>query len=598
MPNPPPSPAQNPSAIARETLRLLAGRRLQPSPDNYRTIYQEIAGVVEEAATPFPAADLKALLGALPKESPEQLRLGRQLEQAIRSEDWDETRSVLVDFIKSISGRADLGWSELINELLRQWESRKAGLTQARKREALDHILASAGANNETLFSRLQGLCRSWSAHNAATDALLAGDEAIDSAEAPGAAGSAPPVSRASEVLPELRELFAYTLEHVVAAQLADDSALTAEAKALAAAVRDMSSLKNLKSLQDGLRKLAFRVELQSGDRGELHAGLLHLLQLLIDNVSELVIDDRWLSGQITAVREIIGRPLNVRTIDDAERRLKEVIFKQSQLKQSLNEAKEALRSMLAGFVDHLADFTDSTSDYHDKIESCARKISQADDITKLEDVLAEVMRETRAIQLSAQRSRDELRLTRVRVEETERRVSELQLELDRASLLVRHDQLTGTLNRRGLEDAFAKESARALRRRSPLCVALLDIDNFKKLNDSLGHDGGDAALIHLTTVIRETMRPQETVARLGGEEFIILLPDTEVGEAARALVRLQRELTRRFFLHNNDKLLITFSAGVTQMSDTDTQDTVIKRADEAMYRAKQSGKNRVITDP
>lgn len=125
--------------------------------------------------------------------------------------------------------------------------------------------------------------------------------------------------------------------------------------------------------------------------------------------------------------------------------------------------------------------------------------------------------------------------------------------------------------------------------------MALLDIDNFKKLNDTLGHDAGDAALIHLATVIRETMRPQDTVARFGGEEFIIILPDTSVEDAQTAIVRLQRELTRRIFLHNNDRRLITFSAGVTHLQPGDTQGSVTKRADEAMYAAKQAGKNRVM---
>lgn len=172
----------------------------------------------------------------------------------------------------------------------------------------------------------------------------------------------------------------------------------------------------------------------------------------------------------------------------------------------------------------------------------------------------------------------------------------ELQDELDKASALVRHDQLTGTLNRRGLEEAFEHEFARALRRRSPLCVGLLDIDNFKKLNDTLGHDAGDAALIHLATVIRETLRPQDTLARFGGEEFVVLLPDTALDNAVTALVRLQRELTRRFFLHDNEKLLITFSAGVTDYRTGDTQMTLTKRADEAMYTAKKTGKNRVVS--
>jgi diguanylate cyclase len=209
--------------------------------------------------------------------------------------------------------------------------------------------------------------------------------------------------------------------------------------------------------------------------------------------------------------------------------------------------------------------------------------------------VLAEVISETRIIQLNAQRSRDELRTSRQRVEEAERRISELQVELEKASTLVRHDQLTGALNRRGLDETFDAEVARSLRRRSPLCVALLDIDNFKKLNDTLGHDAGDAALIHLVTVIRETLRPQDTLARFGGEEFIILLPDTPIEDAQKALVRLQRELTKRIFLADNEKVLITFSAGLTEVRPDDNQASVTKRADEAMYTAKHTGKNRVV---
>ena len=287
---------------------------------------------------------------------------------------------------------------------------------------------------------------------------------------------------------------------------------------------------------------------------------------------------------------------MNQRTIRDAEHRLKEVIFKQSQLKHSLTEAKEALKQMLAGFVDHLSEFADSTSDYHDKIEVCVEKISQADDIAQLEGVLAEVIRETRIIQINAQRSRDDLRASKQRVEDAERRINELQGELDKASLLVRNDQLTGTLNRRGLEEAFDSEVGRAQRRKSTLCVAMLDIDNFKKLNDTLGHEAGDGALIHLVTVIRTTLRPQDTLARFGGEEFVILLPDTQLEDANKAIVRLQRELTKRIFLHDNEKVLITFSAGLTDYRYDDTQATVTKRADEAMYVAKKAGKNRVVT--
>ena len=322
----------NPSEIARETLRMLASRRMAPSPDNYRTIYAEISGDTATLPSAFPARELKALLAALPKESPEQMRFARQLDQAIRDENWDDTRRALLDLIASVSSRADLGWSELIGELLRLWEMRHAGMTPARKREALEHILSSAGANNETLFNRLQGLARAWAAAPPGGDdiPLVAGD--IPGVAGGPAAANGAAAANSLELMPEFREMLAYALDSVISVQLGEMPEMATEARTLAASVRAVNSLKSLKAVRDGLKRLAFRLELLVGDQAELRGGLLHLLQLLIDNVSELVIDDRWLSGQVTAVREIIGRPLNVRTIDDAERRLKEVIYKQSQL--------------------------------------------------------------------------------------------------------------------------------------------------------------------------------------------------------------------------------------------------------------------------
>ena len=590
----------NPSEIARETLKQLMSKRMAPSPDNYREIYNGIAGITDKMVDTFPERELKALLLSLPKETSAQQGLSRQLDQALKGGNWEEYRKPLVDFIAEHSAETQLSWGELIADLLRQWEAKQSGITPARKRESLDRVLSAGGKNSELLFGRLQNLTKSWSQNELAPEEIELAEAAVDEnaaslAPATGTTASAAPVGRASELLPEVRELFAYTLEVVVAAQLDDDAELAAEVRSIAASVRRASSLPAMQEILAAIKRLTFRMEFLTEDREELRLGLLKLLQLMIENVSELVVDDHWLNGQIDMVREIVARPMNLRSIKDAEIRLKEVIFKQSQLKHSLTEAKEALKQMLAGFVDHLSEFADSTSDYHDKIEVCVEKISKADDISQLEDVLAEVISETRIIQINAQRSRDDLRASRLRVEEAERRIDELQGELEKASTLVRHDQLTGALNRRGLDETFESEFARSQRRKSPLCVGLLDIDNFKKLNDSLGHSAGDAALIHLVTVIRDTLRPQDTLARFGGEEFIILLPDTPLDDAKKALVRLQRELTKRFFLNENEKILITFSAGLTDLRPNDTQASITKRADEAMYAAKQAGKNRVI---
>ena len=579
----------NPFEIARETLRLLAVRRIPPSPDHYQTLYHEIAGT-KPAGDSFPESQLRALAAALPKASPDQLRLARQLDEAVKSANWEDYKKYLTEFIAGLAELQKLGWSDLVADLLRQWDAKHQGLTAARKRESLEHVLTSSGANPDILFNRLQSLLRSW---GNGKDAAPANPPEMSVAEP--APTLAP--TTAADLPSELRKLFAFTLETAMVTQFLESPQLSIDAKALAKDIRTASSPAQLQEFLGRLKRFAFKLELLAEDQNELRHGLLGLLRLLVGNITDLVLDDHWLHGQIEVVRDIIDKPLSQRALDDAERRLKEVLYKQSLLKASLSEARDAIKQMLAGFVDHLADFAEATSDYHDKIESCAEKINSAQDISQLENVLGEVMRETRTIQLNAQRSRDELRATRQKVQASEARIQELERELETTSDLVRHDQLTGALNRRGLEEAFAKEVARATRHDTALCVALIDIDNFKKLNDTLGHETGDESLIHLAAICRETLRPQDTIARYGGEEFIILLP-APLKDAAIALTRLQRELTKKFFLHDNEKILITFSAGVTQLQTEDTLASVIKRADEAMYEAKRSGKNRVQVAP
>jgi diguanylate cyclase len=250
---------------------------------------------------------------------------------------------------------------------------------------------------------------------------------------------------------------------------------------------------------------------------------------------------------------------------------------------------------MMITFIDRLSAVATSTGDYHEKIDIYSRKISQAPDINTLNKILDDVMRETRSAQQEALKSRDEMIQARQEVQEAENRIHMLESKLEQMSELVREDQLTGSLNRRGLDDVFEREVARSERRHTPFCIAMLDLDDFKKLNDTHGHLAGDEALIHLVKVVKETLRTMDVIARFGGEEFLIMLPDTPLEEAAQTITRVQRELTKQIFMHNNEKLLITFSAGVALRQPNEDQTALIKRADAALYRAKQAGKNRVV---
>jgi diguanylate cyclase len=573
-----------------------------PTPDNYRASYHEITG--SKIIEPFPERSLKALHAALPRDTKEQTRFARQFESAIAGGNWDSFGTALIDLLAK-PGAEPLAWSTLIRELVQQLDTHHAGLTAAKKKETVEHVL-SASNSPELLYSRLQSALRSWS-HTPVGDStelvsavapessplLPALSAATGTGNAVAATGRNLPASRGG--ISELQDLIAQLLDNTLSIVLAENPELARESAEIAAAVRAAHNAEELGSLAGRLKKLSYRAQYVAEDQAELKSALLHLVHLIIDNVSELVVDDQWLTGQISVVRELVNEPINLRRLDDVERRMKDVIVKQSSLKKSLNEAKDRLKLMLATFVDRLADFSETTSGYHDKIEKFAERISKSNDIADLSDVLDEVMRETRTVQINAARSRDELSEMRGRVNDSEREVTRLQNELAHVSELVRYDPLTGALNRKGMDEALESEVGRLRRQGGSLSLAMLDIDNFKKLNDSLGHAVGDAALVHLSQVAREAIRPQDTLARYGGEEFVVLLPNTPMDDAVSAMVRVQRELTRRFFLHNNDKVLITFSCGIAELREDETPYDALKRADEAMYLAKRAGKNRVI---
>jgi diguanylate cyclase len=505
-------PAQNPADIAREAFKRLATRRVAPTPDAYRQIYNEIAGLAEAAPDNGAETVLTGLAGKLGEQTGELAEFGRRLARALKAREWDL-------------------YARTLNQLID-----KLG-----KRPALETPLTDTDSGRQ------------------------------------------------------LRELLARTLGFAVASLLAGSPALVAEAESLGTAVKTATTAEALAEVAARLKQLCYQIEIRHSDEAETQELLLRLFKLLLENVGELLDEGSWLRGQVDAVQDLIAGPLDQRALEDATRSLKEVIYKQGQLKHSLADVKVTVKNMMMTFIDRLGSVATSTGDYHEKIGGFSEKIARAHDIAELNQVLDEVLGDTRAMQAEALRSRDRMLEARQEVQEAEERIVTLEAKLRHLSELVREDQLTGSLNRRGLDDVFERETARADRRGTPLCLAILDLDDFKRLNDTYGHLAGDEALKHLVKVVKGTLRTIDVIARFGGEEFCIIMPETTVEAAAATMTRVQRELTRHFFLHENEKLLITFSCGVAARYPNEDQAALVQRADKAMYQAKQTGKNRVV---
>lgn len=161
-----------------------------------------------------------------------------------------------------------------------------------------------------------------------------------------------------------------------------------------------------------------------------------------------------------------------------------------------------------------------------------------------------------------------------------------------------RTDPLTGALNRRAMEESALRETARSIRHGRPLCMIVLDIDNFKRINDARGHAAGDCALQALVREVNAMLRTNDLLARTGGEEFTVLMPDTPASAGIVAAERLRQAVEVLEVLFQGEPIRFTVSAGVAQLdSSHGGWEGMMQRADAAMYQAKAHGRNAVQSE-
>jgi diguanylate cyclase len=558
----------NPTIIARETLRQLAVLKIPPTPDNYLKLYHQISGDSGNSGDSVAST----VTGSLKPE-------GHPVSESA-------------------------AWGDTLEALLKQLENKQGTLTIAKKREGVKRVLAKFSKDSEQLHNKLKALVDSWGESNVAPTELIESGlpensssqtSRLDTLDAQDEQAVSEQREKVNQFADQLRELVSEMLEQIVAKRM-DDANLADEAEALAHQLRSTRNESEMRNFIEIFRNFNSKFADSDQNRDGLQQGLLRLLNMLMDSTGEILAEDQWIGTRIGQLRETIAKPLNSEVIEQAERYLEEITQRQEIVKSSLNEAKLTLKKMVTSLITNIEELTDTTDGYQEKLGQYVEKISKTDDIKELNQLLAMIMDETRQMQKSTSSYRNDFLAARAEVSLAQSKINQLETELQVMGEKVHEDHLTGILNRRGLDSAFEREAARSARHQVPLCFALLDIDNFKQLNDTHGHKVGDDALVYLVESVKDTTRPEDVVSRYGGEEFVILLPNTNLEEGVQILSRVRRNLTKKFFLHENKRLLITFSAGVAQFRSGESQESIFKRADEALYRAKKGGKNQILT--
>ncbi len=480
-------------------------------------------------------------------------------------------------------------------------------MTLSRKKEGLSRVLSNFANDSDALGQKIQALIGSWGQESEGLGIIEAPQQIAEPAyeqakqtqlsshivnESNQASGNA---QEQIKLVALWRDMLLKVFEMVIIPVFDSQPDTQQKAQVLLDRLRKTHSESGLLQHNQDLKAFMLKIELQRDSEKQIHSSLMTLLRLMTTSISELVVEDKWVTGQLAILQDLMNKPLNISTLYDAESSIKDLIYKQSNLKPVLVDTKDTLKKMAETFVDRLVEMTESTSDYQAKIEGYQQKIRATEDVGELNKIVEGLLADTKAIGINVQRSRDEFALSQKKVMESEKKIQELIAELDHISEVAHEDYLTGALNRRGMDEALSREFNRADRYNTAISIAMMDIDHFKKLNDSLGHTTGDHALAHFAKVIKEVMRSTDVLARYGGEEFIIILPATEQAEAIDVVTRVQRELTKNIFLNKNEKVLITFSAGVAERMTGESPDQIIPRADAALYQAKQTGRNRVV---
>ncbi|MBY0467369.1 MAG: diguanylate cyclase [Burkholderiaceae bacterium] len=553
----------SPTQLAKAALRRLAQDKLEPTPDNYARAYQAEQGVA-------PAAG-----------------------------------DSLATLIESIVRGIERGG--------KQW-------TLARKKDSLQRVLSGSRGDANRLQQRLRQLVGSWETDNPAdaaappaaaeaTEAPSVTTEAMEPAASLVAATSAPasddPIVAESAGTPaDASPRVVAALGQTVVRALPSKESHGDLAAALVQAAQRIQSEGASESAASEVEGLCERADWVLQHREHLFDQISSLCLELTASLTDLAEDDSWARGQCDAMRLTVEEGLTARGVKSVNELLRTTRLRQAELRSERDSARDALKQLINRMLSELDELGSQTGRFHESVGRYADVIERADTLESLAGAVREMVEESRTVQGLVDQTQRRLHEERMRASDLSQRVNELEGELRRLSDEVSTDQLTQIANRRGLLQAFDLECARLQRLAiddpvgdsvSNLSIGLLDIDNFKRLNDELGHAAGDQALKSLAATVAQTLRPTDVVARYGGEEFVVLLPDTPVEEGQQILTRLQRSLTGGLFMHENKQVFVTFSAGVTAFRVGERIEEALERADIALYQAKRAGKNRTL---
>ena len=318
--------------------------------------------------------------------------------------------------------------------------------------------------------------------------------------------------------------------------------------------------------------------------------GILYVIESFARNLEELFPENPMLMGQVEIVKDLLERPKDMKKMYSAKRALAKMATPE-QIQMQLSEAKTSAKNLADTFLAQIGQTGNDAGDFLKEVAAGKEAMENAKDQASLLTASLALLAGAAAVHGRMKENQMRLETSKTQAQSAAERIRALEEEVKAVSEQAKQDYLTGLLNRRGMDEKIAKMFGEGWKK---VTLALLDIDNFRKINDQYGHEAGDMALRHLSEAIRESVKDKGVPARMGGEEFAVVFAGYDAQQVKEEMEKLQRLLTRKIFMSNAEKRVVTFSAGVAQRAEEEAPSETLVRADEAMYAAKRKGKNRV----
>ena len=588
--------------LAREALTHLAAEHLPPTPENYAQAYYRVAeqkGAVSGISNKMEkvpdamvrAAFSDALLEQARKledflEKKPLMQMLKTFAFALKGKSWADFKKACESYLHpallSAQESSKFDWLSLIQRLINMYFFPHQSMTPALKRDQFEQAVSSK--DTAVTYRFLTRLLNEWE-----EEARL-----IEAGDFEALGHSTGEFSRT--VTSAIREMFGDTLKTVAVGYGPNVVKIKEWADRLAYMIAVADSLEACDIIGKDLRDFLFKAELHSIDQLEIEEGLSILLDTMLDGFEALLADDEKLRVRLSEARSALEKPMTFMRLNAADRALTAIIIALVSAQEKTEAAQQDLKDALFKFLDTFSAVADMTDQYNKRMDRFANKLSDTQDPAKMSAIFSDILQETNLA--AAQFSTVGLDISSASQSVKEKEAHLTQIEKEAAqnieTVLESTQQSESILGQYEVDDKVYAKIRRAIRKRQKISIATLDINDFYTFIEKFGHKAGDEVMNTFLATIKTYLRKEDMVTHYKGEGVLLVFPNTALAEACELTESLQRALTKQFFLDDDGRVLITFNAGVTELSGNNVNEDVIDNAIHAMKEARKQGQNKV----